>query len=139
MSGILDASFLVKLVLEERGSGKARGKFRELLVYGTPYTLDIALAEALNAIWKHAYLVKDLGVEAAWKAASDLVELFLKLSVVPTATLYREALKAALATGLTVYDSLYIAAAKSLKKVLYTFDREIAKRAGRLVSIELLD
>ena len=55
---ILDASVLVKLVITEPGSERARDIVRRALSEGEAMACpDIALAEALNALWKqHALL-----------------------------------------------------------------------------------
>jgi len=58
---ILDSSFIVKLFVEEPGSNLAENCLDELLRSGEEVvTLDIALAECLNAPWKHARIAKDL-------------------------------------------------------------------------------
>jgi len=51
LSIVLDASALVKLVIEETGSLEARRVVREAFAYGLNINApDIALAEALNAL-----------------------------------------------------------------------------------------
>ena len=73
---ILDASFLVKLILEENGSDKARELVRswagscEFLA-----TIDLALPEALNAIWKPCRKIGGSNREKACEAMEDLLKI----------------------------------------------------------------
>ncbi|MEM2687630.1 MAG: hypothetical protein QW796_04705 [Thermoproteota archaeon] len=54
---ILDSNILVKLVVNEPGSSEVRKRIEALLEGGfNLYTVDLALPEALNALWKHAEL-----------------------------------------------------------------------------------
>jgi len=54
----------VKLVTDEPGSREARKTIKRYLKDGySLYTVDIALAESLNAIWKHARIQRDLEIE----------------------------------------------------------------------------
>ncbi len=131
---VLDASFLVKLVLEEEGSDTARELLRlwvrsmEALV-----TVDLALPEALNAIWKHSSRIGDLSQEEAMESAADFLRIWDKLKVIPSVELAKKALKLALEEDITVYDALYLQLAKSAGAGLATFDgrlSDVAKEHG---------
>mgnify|MGYP000297663756 CR=1 FL=1 len=51
---ILDSNVLIKLIVNEPNSEKARRRIREVIEENfSLYTIDIALAESLNALWKH--------------------------------------------------------------------------------------
>lgn len=53
---IVDASALVKLILEETDSDKARKIISDALKEGEDIMVpDIALSEALNAMWKESH------------------------------------------------------------------------------------
>jgi predicted nucleic acid-binding protein len=70
---VLDASFIVKLVIEEDSSSKARklsGKWAESGIRLA--TLDIAFVEAVNAIWKHVVKVGDLNEGDALNGLRDI-------------------------------------------------------------------
>ncbi len=139
MSAVLDASMLVKLVLEEPGSEQVRNAVERAIRSGISLcTADLAIAEALNAIWKHAVLLKDIGIEEAKSAASDLVALCRRLEIVATLDAWEECLELALKEGVTVYDALYVAAAKARSAELYTADSRLYEVARAHVSVVLV-
>jgi predicted nucleic acid-binding protein len=129
---VLDASFLVKLVLEEMGSRRARELTRSWARGGeTLATVDLALPEALNAIWKHAARIGDLSPHEAIESAGDLLRLWRMLKIYPSSDLAGEALRLALGEAVTVYDALYIQLAKSAGSSLATYDKKLAEAARR--------
>ncbi|MEM4971538.1 MAG: type II toxin-antitoxin system VapC family toxin [Sulfolobales archaeon] len=129
---MLDASFLVKLVLEERGSGEVRRlvrswvRDREVMA-----TIDLALPEALNAIWKHCLKVGDLGWEEAVRSVEDLLKLWSTLKVYSSREIAEEAFKLALEEGITVYGALYVQLAKSAGAGFATFDEKLLRVAAK--------
>ena len=128
MSFVLDASVLVKLVIEEPGSEESRKIFRKNVSRGyEPYTVDIALSEAFNALWKHVVLTKDLSLKKAWDVVEDLLNLWYRLKVVSTAKLFNEAFATAVKYKLTFYDALYVALAKIVGGELITADTRLAE------------
>ncbi len=139
MTIVCDASVLVKLVLQERASAEARELLKQALFRGEEiYTSDIALAEALNTLWKHATLHRDLGTEEALKAAQDLLATTSRMRLVATTDIALDALRTALQTGITLYDALYAAAAKKLSATLITADEKLAEKASRQIGVLLL-
>lgn len=127
---VLDASFLVKLVLEEEGSETARSLLRSWAGNGEILaTVDLALPEALNAIWKHVSKIGDLGREEAADGARDLLRIWAKLRVHQSVEVAEEAFKLALEEGVTVYDAIYIQLARSKRAGLATFDEKLSKSA----------
>jgi len=124
---VLDASFLVKLVLEENGSDKAReltriwARNREVMA-----TIDLALPETLNAIWKHSRKIGDLDIDEAFESARDLLKLWVTLKVYSSEEVAGEAFKLAVKEDITVYDALYIQLARSMRAGLATFDDKLA-------------
>ncbi len=130
---VLDASFLAKVVLEEEGSAEARRLLRGWLEAGEPlHTVDLAYAELVNVLWKHAAKIGDLEAEQALEALEDLDRLWRLLDVHPSTELSRDALRLALEEGVTGYDALYLAAATRYGGPLATFDRRLAGAARRL-------
>lgn len=133
-SVVLDSSILVKLVVNEPGSDEVRKRVKALLEEGFDLcTVDLALPEALNALWKHAKLRGDLSESEALSAAEDFVQIYRRLVVLRSEVLYREALELALSLGLTVYDALYVAAARRMGARLYAEDRELRDAVSGLV------
>ncbi|MEB3756277.1 MAG: type II toxin-antitoxin system VapC family toxin [Desulfurococcales archaeon] len=126
----MDASFLVKLVLWEKGSEKAHDLARSWAVNREALvTVDIALSEALNAIWKHALKIGDLDMEKAIESAGDLLKIWDTLKVYSSSEIAEEAFRLALNEDITVYDALYIQLAKNIGAALSTFDRKLSKIA----------
>ena len=136
---ILDSNVLIKLIVNEPNSEKARRRIREVIEENfSLYTIDIAFAESLNALWKHVKLHRDLQKREAESAAKDLKELYDSLNVITTRELLDEAVETALTWDITVYDSLYVTAAKKLRATLYTADQKLYNVSKKIVSSELL-
>jgi len=138
LSIVLDASALVKLVIEETGSSEARRVVREAFAYGLNINApDIALAEALNALWRHRVLIQDLGENEFRETVNDLIALWKRITVFKSISLASKAIEIAVKYRITVYDALYLALAISTNSTLLTFDeelRKIAKEIGVAIS-----
>ena len=129
----------MKLVTDEPGSREARKTIKRYLKNGCSlYTVDIALAESLNAIWKHTRIHRDLEMEEAESAIQDLTKIYDAMNILETRELSNEAAEISLTKGITIYDSLYIAAAMKLKATLYTADQKLCKISKELVTSKLL-
>ena len=135
----MDCNILVKLVLNEAGSKEARASVSDALKKGYAlHTVDIALAEGLNAIWKHANALKDLKMKEARPATEDLTRVYDGLNIVTAREIAAEAVRIALAQNITVYDSLYIAAAQKLQGILYTADWKLCVTAKKITNARML-
>jgi predicted nucleic acid-binding protein len=129
----------VKLVLKEQNSGQALETVNDFLQKDyTLHTVDTALPEALNAIWKHTNIHKDLKPEDAKHAAKDLTTIHSKLDTLTTPELTEQTLNIALNQNIPVYDALYIAAAQKLKATLYTADQKLYNTAQKTINAKLL-
>ena len=127
---VLDASLLVKLVVEEERSREARAFVRKEATLGEELvTVDVALAEVLNALWRHVTLIKDLSQALYEEAVQDLLKLWDKLEKLPSRDLALRAAELALKLGVTIYDALYLAAAAKHEARLATYDHAQAKAA----------
>ena len=102
------------------------------------HTVDVALAESLNAIWKHAKMHRDLDAEEAKEVVRDLTKIYDKLNVLTAREICEQALLVALTRNVTAYDALYMAAAQRARATLYTADRELYNEAKKLVDSKLL-
>lgn len=135
----MDSNILVKLVTAEPGSRKAKTTVKDYLKDGySLYTVDIALAESLNAIWKHVKIHKDLEADEAESVIKDLTRIYDSMNVLTTRVLSKEAAEIALAKDITIYDSLYIAAARKLKATLYTADKKLKNASNKIITSVLL-
>jgi len=136
LSLVLDSNILVKLVIAEPGSKEARTFVKNSLRKGySLYSVDIAFAESLNAIWKHARVHKDLRTANAKSAAHDLAKIYNKLNILTTSELYKEAMDIALRQNITIYDSLYIA---EIGATLYTADQKLHNASKEIAASKLL-
>ena len=131
---IVDANVIVKLALEEMHSHEARKFIYKILLNGKEEitTVDIALAESLNALWKHNAVIKDLTNKKFELATNEILEFWGNLDKIPSDSIANEAIKVAQRCNLTIYDSLYAAASLQYKSPLFTFDRAVKEKAKRL-------
>ena len=100
--------------------------------------MDIALAESLNAIWKHVKIHNDLKEEEAISATNDLKNIFNKINVLKTKDISTEAMNIALSKNISIYDSLYIAAAKKMNSTLYTADEKLYRYSSEMVTTRMI-
>ncbi|MGB9914266.1 MAG: type II toxin-antitoxin system VapC family toxin [Candidatus Bathyarchaeales archaeon] len=136
---MLDSNILAKLIFNEAGSKEATITVANTLKKGYAlHTVDLALAECLNVIWKHTSVLKDLKVEEANVALEDLTRIYDGLKIIVTREIVAEAIKIALAQNISAYDSLYIAAAQKTNATLYTADQKLYDAAHRSVNTKLL-
>jgi predicted nucleic acid-binding protein len=129
----------MKLVMNEPGSKEARTTITNVLkkMY-TLYSVDIALAESLNVIWKHTNILKDLTPEETNPTIEDLTKIYDELNIITTREIKEETIHIALSQNITVYDSLYIAATQKLNGTLYTADQKLFTVANRITNSKLL-
>jgi predicted nucleic acid-binding protein len=129
----------VKLVVSEPDSKEAQVAVRDFLERRfSLHTVDIALAESLNAIWKHTNVHADLDPHDARAAVRDLITIHDKLGVLVTSELAEQTITIAQSQDITIYDALYIAAARKLNGTLLTSDRKLYNTANSLANAKLL-
>jgi len=139
LSLLLDTSIIVKLVIEEPGSQNARIRAKETLAKGyTLISVDTALPEALNALWKHTNIHRDLNAEDAMRAAEDLHLLWDRIMIIHSREVSIDALRLAIELGLPIYDSLFLAASRKTKSTLYTADKKLYEASRNIFDSELL-
>ena len=125
---VIDSSAIAKFLLREEGWLKVKGFLLE-----KPYTLELAVKEVANAIWRRVMLLRDISVGKAFIILNDLLELKKYLLVVEPQTPYlSQALKIAIENKVTVYDALFIAQALAKQAVLITSDEKQCKLAENL-------
>jgi len=127
---VIDASALAKVVLKEEG-------WESVPLTTKTATLDYALVEALNAIWK-AVIQKRLD-EGDAKERSEALKYFGKGLLLFKAKNYLgRGLEIALSEKITVYDALYIALAEELGAELCTSDTRQFEAAKKYVEAKLV-
>jgi predicted nucleic acid-binding protein len=121
---VVDASVAIKWYLPEPHDDCAARLRREGTDLDAP---DLLYAEIGNALWKRVRR-GELTTEAAGGVAEAIARL--PIEVHPSRLLSGAALQIACSTGLTVYDSLYLATALLTDSRLVTADRSLFD-AGR--------
>jgi len=120
-------------VLSEPDSKEAQSTVASYLKKGFAlYTVDLALIEGLNVIWKHAALLKDIRLEEINSAVEDLTIVYDGLNIVPARELTTESVQIALKHNLSIYDALYIAASEKINGTLYTADQKLCNIAKKV-------
>ena len=102
------------------------------------YTVDLALVECLNIIWKHAHLLQELKAETVPSAVADLKKIYSELNIITAQEIATETTTIALTQKTTVYDALYIAATQKVNGTLYTADQKLATTANTITNTKLL-
>jgi predicted nucleic acid-binding protein len=92
---------------------------------------DLLFAETCNVLWK-ATRFAGWPPAAATRAAQDLRAL--GFTAHPSAELCEAALALALAHHTSVYDAMYVALALKLDAPLYTADRKLLDKVGKVIA-----
>jgi len=125
---VIDSSILAKYLLKEEGWRRVAETLRE-----RPFTLDLAVKETANALWRRVVLLRDIDVDKASTLLDDLLKLKKALRVEPQDRYLRAAFEIAITHRITVYDALFIAQARAKNAVLVTADEKqysIARGVG---------
>jgi len=118
---VVDASVVMKWYLPEIHSDAALRLLKSNYEYFAP---DLLFAELGSVIWKKVRR-GELAEKDGERIAVDLVEV--SVGSVPARALVRDAYPLAVATGQTLYDSLYLALAVRLNTSLVTADERLWK------------
>jgi predicted nucleic acid-binding protein len=122
---------LVKIITKEPGWEK----LEELLTGGE--TLDLALVEVSNAIWKKTVLLGMMKYEDSIIALKAVKELLPQLLVVhESVDFLQRAMEISLKEKIPIYDSLYIALAENKGEKLITGDKKQHDVAIKYVKVE---
>lgn len=135
-SVVLDASFIVKLLVDERGSNLAQAVLEGYEAVGDDLLAPShALAEVGEVLCRKlkkgaispTQFERALAVAARRIASRDLTPLLAA------------AAKAAIDHGVSVYDALYVVLAEQVGAILLTADRKLAEklRSSRFASLIL--
>lgn len=125
---VIDSSALAKLLLKEEGWKRV-----EEIIVEKPFTLDLAIKEVANAIWRRVVLLHDIDIEKVLTLLNHLLELKKVLRVEPQDQYIVQAFTIALENNIAVYDALFIAQAMIKKATLITSDKrqfDVAQKLG---------
>lgn len=98
-------------------------------------TIDLAIYEAINAVWKECCILKRIRVEVAYKLIELLSKIFNILDLYTIRGCERDVLEIAVKEGITVYDASYIYIAVRDKLTLVTDDKKLIDTAKKYVSV----
>ncbi len=134
---VLDASVAAKWFLKDEPLAEESAHFLDQFAAGHNNICvpDLFWLELGNIGWK-AVRVGRTSVEVAEKAIRQLLELGIATS--PTKQLLPEALSIAMAFQRTVYDSIYVALAVALNRLLITADERLANALGAYFPVRWL-
>ncbi len=127
---VIDASSLAKYIIKEGGWLDVERYLLEEEVH----TLNLALKEVVNAIWKQAVLLHNISLGEAKEKYLVLMKLVEgKIIVLDDELKYlKDAFELGLNMRITIYDALYIAKARADQALLLTSDKEQYKVARKL-------
>ena len=126
---VIDTSALVKYLLKEEGWREVSAflrKNREIT------SLELALIEGANAVWKRYRLYRDINFETAQRLL-DYLHATREILIYENPIEYLpEGEKVALENGIPIYDALYIAQALKYGKLATADERQgkIAEKLG---------
>ena len=119
---LFDASSIVNLVKKGVVRVLAEGE-----------TLDLALYESVNAIWKEHVLLGKLDEDTAKRLVSIISRLFNVVSIASVKGAEEEVFSLASREKITVYDAAYLYTALKKGLILVTDDRKFRSKASRYV------
>jgi len=115
---LFDASAIVNLVKKGCLKPLAEGA-----------TLDLAVYEALNAVWKEHYLLRRLDEETAKKLLGVMERVFDVIAIASIRSGEKDVFELAVKKGLTIYDAAYLYYAIRNKLLLVTDDIKLRGKA----------
>ncbi len=121
---VVDASVVAAAFFREPHAQAAR---RVLAGGGELHAPDLVWAELGNVVWKRRRR-REIDESEAVELIQDM--LTLPLTITPTEVLLEAAVRLAMRTGRTVYDSLYLALAVDQRTRLLTSDRRLVNALG---------
>jgi predicted nucleic acid-binding protein len=92
-------------------------------------TLDLAIYEALNAVWKEHYLLRRLDEETAKKLLGVMGRIFDVIAIASIRSREKEVFELALKEGLIIYDAAYLHYPLRNKLLLVTDDIKLREKA----------
>ena len=130
---VVDASIVVRLLLNRRGDAALRARFARERHLHAPALIDAEVASAIRGL----LLTTKPEVQITATRVEDMLEDFADLSIVryPMQPLQRRALS--LRHNFTAYDAFYVALAESLGMPLLTDESKFAKAPTPPAPIEV--
>ncbi len=118
---VLDSSIIAAIFFQEKASKKAV----QLVQDKDLFTVDLAIVEVANVAWKRVTFFeenKDI-IKEALKKSIEFINT--SCEVIEMDELIESSFKIAVKEKITVYDALFLDAARSKKIPLYTLDKKL--------------
>ncbi|MEM4727572.1 MAG: type II toxin-antitoxin system VapC family toxin [Candidatus Bathyarchaeia archaeon] len=125
MRPLLDARALLNIV-----------KRAELDKLRDAATLDLALYEALNAIWKEHVLLERMDWNTAYEFSKLLSEVFNVIEKHGIEGLELDVLQQAVEHGITIYDASYLTIAVKKNFILVTDDERLSEKIKNKITVK---
>ena len=131
---ILDSSVIAAIFFKEDFSGRAETAAENYKLI----TVDLAIAEVANVAWKRVMFF-DESKEIALKALRRGIDFITSVcEVISTQKLLEDAFEIAIEDKITIYDSLFIAAAEREKVPLLTTDGKLYEKIKSKRNVKLI-
>ncbi|MCC6032792.1 MAG: type II toxin-antitoxin system VapC family toxin [Desulfurococcaceae archaeon] len=99
-------------------------------------TLDLAIYEALNAVWKEYAVLQRIDAETAVSLIEILEGVFTIIPLESIKNHETEVFKLASKEDLTIYDSSYVYVALKKELILITDDKKLARKASHYTKVK---
>lgn len=87
-------------------------------------TIDLAMYELMNVLWKHVHLLEIMSRDEAQVFSENLKILFGEMNVTPIPEYMEQALEIAINFNISTYDTSYISVASTHNLILVSEDRK---------------
>ena len=119
---LFDASAILNLI-----------KRANLKPFSQGLTLDLAIYESLNAIWKEYSLLKHIDYETAQEYINLVKNVFKILHIESINGIEEKVFELANKEKLTIYDAAYLAKSIKANYILITDDENLLKKASKYI------
>jgi len=89
------------------------------------YTINLAIFELGNIIWKEAYVFRSMTIKDAVEILDMFSEILSTMKIIEIRSLKREILNLAVEMGVSYYDAAYAYVAKDKNLILVTEDKRL--------------
>ncbi len=120
---VVDASVLIKTVVEESGTTEALNLLREHAILAP----DLVLPECANVLWKKVRLGEFTREEA--EVASQILKR-VDIELVPSRSMIDAVVELAVCLDHPAYDCTYLALARTERAPLVTADQRLVRKLG---------
>jgi len=125
---IVDANIYASIIVKDEFHRKAA----EFLKNHGPnelITVDLAILESLNTLWKHTQKYRRIPLEKYIELAGLTIKIINNSTseIIPSTQLLDRAITLSKEYEITIYDSIYLAAAEKHRAKLTTLDKKLIK------------